>query len=205
MFKREIFEKDIEELIIFLYNNNAIKIGNFTLSSGKESNFYIDLRILQSHPYYFRKSISLLKNFALYSIGIDSFDCICSIPTSGTIFGSALSYELFKPHIYIRKSAKEYGTKSKMEGYLKSGSKILLIDDVITSGKSLMNVINEFKNQFTINNILVLIDREEGSFELLNPFVKNIHGIMSKKLILETLFNHEIINRSLLNKLINTS
>jgi len=50
----------VNDLILFLYDKDAIKIGDFTLSSGKRSKFYLDLRILQSYPTYFRKSIFLL-------------------------------------------------------------------------------------------------------------------------------------------------
>lgn len=205
MLKVEDYREKIEDLVIFLFDKNAIKIGNFTLSSGKASNLYIDLRILQSHPYFFRQAISLLKNYIFKSIGINSFDYICSIPTSGTIFGSALSYELFKPHIYIRKSPKSYGTKNMVEGDIKNNSKILMIDDVITSGKSLLSSINELKEKSVIDNILVLIDREEGSTTTLKPFVKNIHKIMSKNIIFEILYKKEKINRTILNKLIDES
>lgn len=154
-----------DEIVTFLYDVNAIKLGNFTLSSGRNSSFYIDLRVLQSYPLYFRKTISLLKMLILSRIGLDEFDYICSIPTSGTIFGSSLSYELFKPHIYVRKDTKGYGTQKKIEGNLIPGSRVLFVEDVVTSGNSLLSAVESVAEYTTNNRAVVIIDREQGAVE----------------------------------------
>ncbi len=165
-----------EDLILFLFDRNAIKIGNFTLSSGRKSRFYLDLRILQSYPLYFRKTISLLKNLIQSQIGFESFDYICSVPTSGTIFGSALSYELFKPHIYIRKDLKSYGTQKKIEGALEPNSKILFVDDVITTGHSILSGIESLTNHSVITGVVVLVDRQQRSRYLFDHFALGIRS-----------------------------
>jgi orotate phosphoribosyltransferase len=163
-----------EDLILFLFDRNAIKIGNFTLSSGRKSHFYLDLRILQSYPLYFRKAISLLKDLINSQIGFENFDYICSVPTSGTIFGSALSYELFKPHIYVRKDLKSYGTQKKIEGALEPDSKILFVDDVITTGHSVLSGIESLSNHSVISGVVVLVDRQQGSQDLFDHFALKI-------------------------------
>jgi orotate phosphoribosyltransferase len=154
-----------DEIVTFLYDVNAIKLGNFTLSSGRNSSFYIDLRVLQSYPLYFRKTISLLKMLILSRIGLDEFDYICSIPTSGTIFGSSLSYELFKPHIYVRKDPKGHGTQKKIEGNLIPGSRVLFVEDVVTTGNSLLSAVESVAEYTTNNRAVVIIDREQGAVE----------------------------------------
>ena len=116
----------INDLILFLYDKGAIKIGDFTLSSGIKSKFYLDMRILQSYPKYFRVSILLMKKYIVDKIGMNNFNYICSIPTSGTIFGSSLAYELFKPHIYVRKSVKNYGMQKTFEGDLQGKLKSIV-------------------------------------------------------------------------------
>ncbi|HSA74922.1 MAG TPA: orotate phosphoribosyltransferase [Candidatus Nitrosocosmicus sp.] len=151
------------EIVTFLFDVNAIKLGNFTLSSGNQSSFYIDLRVLQSYPLYFRKTISLLKVLILSRIGLNEFDYICSIPTSGTIFGSSLSYELFKPHIYVRKDPKGYGTQKKIEGDLIPGSRVLFIEDVVTTGNSLLSAVKTIADYTTNNRAVIIIDREQGA------------------------------------------
>ena len=163
-----------EDLVLFLFDKNAIKIGNFTLSSGRKSRFYLDLRILQSYPLYFRKTISLLKNLVHSQIGLENFDYICSIPTSGTIFGSALSYELFKPHIYVRKDLKNYGTQKKIEGTLEPNSKILFVDDVITTGHSVLSGIESLSNHSVISGVVVLVDRQQGSQDMFDQFALKV-------------------------------
>ena len=185
----------INDLILFLYDKGAIKIGNFTLSSGIKSKFYLDMRILQSYPKYFRVSILLMKKYIVDNIGMNNFNYICSIPTSGTIFGSSLAYELFKPHIYVRKSVKNYGMQKTFEGDLQINSKVLFIDDVITTGNSLLSSIELLKDKSIINDVLVFIDRRQEYRSLLNKYNLNIHRIISIDKIFEILFQNDRIGK----------
>ena len=185
----------INDLILFLYDKGAIKIGDFTLSSGIKSKFYLDMRILQSYPKYFRVSILLMKKYIVDKIGMNNFNYICSIPTSGTIFGSSLAYELFKPHIYVRKSVKNYGMQKTFEGDLQINSKVLFIDDVITTGNSLLSSIELLKDKSIINDVLVFIDRRQDYRGLLNKYNLNIHRIISIDKIFEILFQNDRIGK----------
>jgi orotate phosphoribosyltransferase len=185
-----------DELVNFLYDINAIRLGNFTLSSGSVSRFYIDLRLLQSYPVYFRKAISLLKMLVLQRIGLDEFDYICSIPTSGTIFGSSLSFELFKPHIYVRKDTKGYGTQKKLEGDLKPGSRVLFVEDVVTTGNSLLTAVKAITDQTRCNRVVVLIDREQGTAEKFREYNMTIDSAISINQAIEILRNHKRISNS---------
>ncbi len=185
-----------EDLILFLFDRNAIKSGNFTLSSGRKSRFYLDLRILQSYPLYFRKTISLLKNLIQSQIGFESFDYICSVPTSGTIFGSALSYELFKPHIYIRKDLKSYGTQKKIEGALEPNSKILFVDDVITTGHSILSGIESLTNHSVISGVVVLVDRQQRSRDLFDHFALGIRSAIPILRIIKILNDNARIDKN---------
>jgi orotate phosphoribosyltransferase len=185
-----------EDLILFLFDRNAIKIGNFTLSSGRKSRLYLDLRILQSYPLYFRKTISLLKNLIQSQIGFESFDYICSVPTSGTIFGSALSYELFKPHIYIRKDLKSYGTQKKIEGALEPNSKILFVDDVITTGHSILSGIESLTNHSVISGVVVLVDRQQRSPDLFDHFALKIRSAIPILRIIKILNDNARIDKN---------
>jgi orotate phosphoribosyltransferase len=185
-----------EDLVLFLFDKNAIKIGDFTLSSGKKSHFYLDLRILQSYPLYFRKTISLLKDLIHSQIGFESFDYICSVPTSGTIFGSALSYELFKPHIYVRKDLKSYGTQKKIEGALEPNSKILFVDDVITTGQSILSGIDSLANHAVLGGAVVLVDRNQGSQDLFNQFGLKIKSVIPIFRIIKILNDNARIDRN---------
>jgi len=185
-----------EDLILFLFDKNAIKIGNFTLSSGRKSRFYLDLRILQSYPLYFRKTISLLKTLIHSQIGLESFDYLCSVPTSGTVFGSALSYELFKPHIYVRKDLKNYGTQKKIEGALEPNSKILFVDDVITTGQSILTAVESLSNNSVVSGVVVLVDRQQGSQNLFDQFTLKIKSAITIHRIIDILNDNARINKN---------
>ena len=185
-----------EDLVLFLFDKNAIKIGNFTLSSGRKSRFYLDLRILQSYPLYFRKTISLLKTLIHSQIGLESFDYLCSVPTSGTVFGSALSYELFKPHIYVRKDLKNYGTQKKIEGALEPNSKILFVDDVITTGQSILTAVESLSNNSAVSGVVVLIDRQQGSQNLFDQFTLKIKSAITIHRIIDILNDNARINKN---------
>lgn len=193
----------LNDLILFLYENESIKVGDFTLSSGKKSKFYLDLRILQSYPIYFRKSIFLLKKCAMRDIGLDNFDYVCSIPTSGTVFGSSLAYEMFKPHLYVRKSIKQYGTQKTYEGNLISNSKILFVDDVMTTGNSLISSIELLKDKSVIKDVLVFADREQGAECLLKNRGIKIHKIISMGEIFNILIQNSCINEKNFHELKN--
>ncbi|MDQ3867980.1 MAG: orotate phosphoribosyltransferase [Thermoproteota archaeon] len=158
----------VSEMALFLLKSNALKFGVFTLASGKQSPYYIDLRILQSFPNYFRLSIFALRDLINKQIGSD-FDCLGSIPTSGLIFASALGYEMLKPLIYVRKDSKPYGRSKIVEGYLKPGGKVLLIDDVATTGTSMSNAVKVIReNGAIVKDAVAIISRLEGAEEKLN-------------------------------------
>jgi orotate phosphoribosyltransferase len=154
----------VKEFAIFLFKNNIIKFGNFTLSSGKKSSYYIDLRLVPSFPHQFRKMIKNLQKLIIEKIGLDNFDSLVSIPTGGLIIGSALAIETVKPLIYVRNKPKDHGTTKSLEGKILSGMQVMMIDDVATTGTSILNGIKELKAEgLSISNACVIINRLEGA------------------------------------------
>ncbi|HSB50027.1 MAG TPA: orotate phosphoribosyltransferase [Nitrosopumilaceae archaeon] len=158
----------VKEFATFLYQNDAVKFGNFKLSSGKDSPYYIDLRVVPSYPHQFRKMIKALQNLISEKVGFDNFDCIASVPTSGLVIASALAIEIIKPLIYIRSKPKEYGTENVIEGKIAKGTRVLLVDDVATTGLSLINAIKPLKNAgMVVTDAFTIINRFEGAREAL--------------------------------------
>ena len=156
----------VKEFAIFLQESGAIKFGNFKLSSGKDSAYYIDLRLVPSFPHQFRKMIKSVQNLISETIGLDSFDYIASVPTSGLVIASALAMETVKPLIYIRQKPKDYGTGSLIEGKIPPGSRVVLVDDVGTTGHSLLNAIKALKDaKMVVDSAFVIINRLEGAHE----------------------------------------
>ena len=160
-----VSEKIREKLIEDLIKIEALKFGRFKLTSGKESLYYIDLRVAPSYPEVFHRLINAYLT-KIREIGLEKFDIIAGIPTSGLIYASTLAYNLRKPLIYVRKEEKGWGRKRKIEGILKRGDNVLLIDDLVTTGKSLIEAAKSIEDEGgKVSYALVLIDREEGGLE----------------------------------------
>jgi len=181
---------DLEDIIVEMYRRGMIKFGRFLLSSGKESPYYIDLRILPSFPDLYRNIMEYMVKLANR---ID-YDVIAGIETSGIVHAAYLGCLLNKPIAYIRKKPKGHGTKSLVEGLI-NGRRVLLIDDVVTTGNTLIKAIKSIRdNGGIIEDALVIIDRCEGASERLVDYGVRLQYILSSDLIMNTLLKHEVID-----------
>lgn len=153
-----------KEFFLECYKLGIIKFGRFTLKSGIESPFYVDLRPLASDP----KILKKLANYLLEMLPLDNFDLICGVPYAALPMATAMSLESYIPLIIKRKEAKSYGTKKLIEGIYQKGQNCLLVEDVITSGKSLLETIPEIEQEdLKVSDIVVVLDREQGGKQLL--------------------------------------
>tara|TARA_B100000315_G_scaffold58933_1_gene53504 strand:+ start:444 stop:1061 length:618 start_codon:yes stop_codon:yes gene_type:complete len=192
----------VKEFAIFLFKNDIIKFGNFTLSSGKKSSYYIDLRLVPSFPHQFRKMIKNLQKLIIEKIGLDNFDSLVSIPTGGLIIGSALAIETVKPLIYVRNKPKDYGTAKSLEGKILSGMQVMMIDDVATTGTSIINGIKQLRAEgLSISNACVIINRLEGADKILNSVGVILHQLTDILEITEILFQEKLVNEDVLEKI----
>lgn len=167
------------ELCTILTRIDALKFGSFKLTSGKLSPYYVDLRLVPSYPGAFEKIISLYVGMARETVGLDSFDRVAGIPTAGIPFSSVLSFQLKKPFLYVRKGEKEHGMGKRVEGLLMPGDRVLLVDDLITTGKSLLESAEKLKAEgAVVNDALVLLDREEGGLQNLAKVGVNVHALL---------------------------
>jgi orotate phosphoribosyltransferase len=192
----------VKEFAMFLHESGAIKFGNFKLSSGKNSAYYIDLRLVPSFPHQFRTMVKSLQNLISEKIGLDSFDYIASVPTSGLVIASALAIETVKPLIYIRQKPKDYGTGSLIEGKISEGSKVILIDDVGTTGHSLLNTIKALKDaKILVDSAFVIINRLEGARENLEAEKVKLYEIMDILAISNVLHEKKILDDKILDRI----
>lgn len=186
------------ELAEFLLKSNAIRFGIFRLSSGKESAYYIDLRVLPSFPTYFKLVIQAIKDKIEHEIGSDAVDYVCSIPTAGIAYASALAYVMGKGLIYVRKEAKDHGTSKLLEGYLNHGSRVLILDDVATTGTSLVHAVDVVRsNGGVVEHAMVLIDRLEGASELLASRGVKLISITSIEEVVDLLYEADLLDEDM--------
>ncbi len=183
----EMAELSVKDFALALVRAEAIKFGSFRLTSGRLSPYYLDLRVLPSSPEAFHMCIEIYGELA-GRIGLENFDLLVGVPTAGMVFASALAYKLRKPMAYVRKEAKGWGLKRAVEGKVKPGSRVVLVDDLITTGKSLLEAAEALREAGgKILGGIVLIDREEGGLENLSRQGVNLHPYTKVTEILEAL------------------
>ena len=194
----------VKEFTTFLYKNDIIKFGNFTLASGKDSSYYIDLRLVPSFPHEFRKMIKNLQNLIVGKTGLDDFDCLASVPTGGLVVTSALAIEIVKPLIYVRSKPKEHGTAKSIEGKISAGMKVVMVDDVVTTGTSVLNGINQLKEAgLLVSDLYVVINRLEGGGKALSDIGVQIHQLTDILEITDILFQEKLIDKEIFEKIKN--
>ena len=194
----------VKEFAIFLYKNNIIRFGNFTLASGKNSSYYVDLRLIPSYPHQFRKMIKNLQNLIVEKTGLDDFDCLASVPTGGLVVTSALAIEIVKPLIYVRSKPKEHGTTKSIEGKISVGMKVVMVDDVMTTGISVLNGINQLKEAgLLVSDLYVIINRLEGADKALSDIGVQTHQLTDILEITDILFQEKLIDKEIFEKIKN--
>lgn len=189
------------EFASFLLKSNSLRFGVFTLASGRQSSYYIDLRVLPSFPEYFRLTINALKETVAKNVG--EFDTIASVPTSGLVFGSALAYEMSKPFIYARKESKGYGTGKNIEGFLKPSSRVIIVDDVATTGISVSGAVEIIRaNGGIVENVVALVDRHEGGEDRLKKMGLKLHSVAGINDIVNALHKAGLIDENTLESVL---
>ena len=191
----------VKEFSTFLHENKIIRFGDFTLASGKKSSYYVDLRLVPSYPHQFRKMIKYLQNEIIKDVGLDKFDSLVSVPTGGLVIASALAIETVKPLIYVRSKPKDYGTSKSVEGKIQEGMKVVMIDDVATTGGSVVNGIKSLKEEkIKVEDAYVIVNRMEGADEALEEEGVKLHSITNVMQITKSLHEQNLVGDDILQK-----
>ena len=194
----------VKEFAIFLYQNGIIKFGEFTLASGKPSSYYVDLRLVPSYPQEFRKMIKFLQDKIASEINLDNFESIVSVPTGGLVIASALSIEIVKPLIYVRSKPKNYGTSKLVEGKIYDNMKAVMIDDVATTGGSVVSALKSLKEvNVEVTDAYVIVNRMEGADKALEEEGVKMHSILNILEITEILHQQNLIDKTTVEKVQN--
>jgi len=194
----------VKEFATFLHQSGIIKFGDFTLASGKKSSYYVDLRLIPSYPHQFRILIKYLQNDITENIGLSNFDSFVSVPTGGLVIASALAMETVKPIIYVRSKPKDYGTSKSIEGLIREGMSVLMIDDVATTGGSVVNAIKLLKEaNIKVTDAFVIVNRMEGADEALKELGVKLHSITNVIQITQELYQQKLVDKIILEKVKN--
>jgi len=151
---------DKKELIKDLKECEAIRFGHFVLTSGATSDYYIDIKKASTSPKILKKIAEAMAEHT------DKYDLLAGMELGAVPLVVAVSLETGIPYVIIRKEKREHGTGKQIEGRDVGGKKVLVIEDVATSGGSILKTIEILRDsKAEVDKVLVVVDRESGARE----------------------------------------
>ncbi len=157
-----MIKQEKNQLISLLKDNNVIKFGKFTLSSGRESDYYVDMKKAITDP----QILSQVSKIISQLISDDNIDLVAGPALGAVPIATAVALHAGMPMLMIRKAQKDYGTSQLIEGELKTGDKVIVVEDVTTTGHSLLKAVRAVQdNGGVVERTFVVVDREEGAVE----------------------------------------
>ncbi len=190
MKNKDVSQEKKNKMANILFKIDAIKFGVFKLTSGKASPYYVDLRVIPSFPDAYREICDFYADYIISRVGLKNFDRITGVPVAGIIFASQVSYNLKKPFLFVRKGVRLHGRQRRVEGILFSGDRVLLIDDLVTTGLTLKKAAAVVRAEGGIvTDAVAFLDREEGAGQLLEKNGVKLHPLLKISEIADTLYD----------------
>jgi uridine monophosphate synthetase len=174
----------VASLSDLLHRIGAVRFGDFELKDGRRSPFYLDLRLLVSHPDVLAKVARALTQRAR---GL-RFERLAGVPYAGLPLAVAMSLISGTPVVYARKEAKRYGTARTVEGEFRAGERALIVDDVITSGAAKIEAIAPLREAgLVVEDVLVVVERDPRGRDALAAAGLKLHSVLTARELLEHL------------------
>ncbi|RLI59161.1 MAG: orotate phosphoribosyltransferase [Candidatus Thorarchaeota archaeon] len=168
-----------QQLIELLKECGAIQFGRFVLTSGAVSDYYINIKKASTNPKVLKKITEMMAEY------VEGYDVIAGMELGAVPLAVSLSLETNIPYVIVRKEKREHGTGKKIEGGDVKNKKVLVVEDVTTSGGSVIKAVKTLReNQALVDKVLVVVDRESGAEEkLLNIDIRLISLISVRDIL----------------------
>jgi orotate phosphoribosyltransferase len=158
----------------------AIKFGRFVLTSGAISDYYIDIKKASTDPKILK---SIAKQMSSY---VNGYEMLAGMELGAVPLVVALALETGIPYVIIRKEKREHGTGKQIEGGEVTGKSVLIVEDVTTSGGSVVKTIHILReNNAEVDRVLAVVDRESGAREILQKLEVEFIPLVSVSEILK--------------------
>jgi orotate phosphoribosyltransferase len=179
----------LDEFCNILLRTGSLRFGTFKLASGILSPYYVDLRLIPSYPEAFQQTIGMYRSVIEPHL-IKHIQRLAGIPTAGIAYAAVVALNLSKPLLYVRKEQKEHGRERRVEGLLQPGDKVLVLDDVVTTGKSLIEAAEAIRAEGgMVEDAAVLLDRQQGAEGTLQKNGVRLHAFTTMRRIADKLLS----------------
>jgi orotate phosphoribosyltransferase len=186
----------LDEFSRLLVKTGCLRFGTFKLSSGALSSYYVDLRLVPSDPEAFRKVIGYYSEMLQGDL-LERSQSLAGTPTAGIAYGSVLAFNHRKPFLCVRREEKEHGTGRRIDGLLFPGVRVLVLDDVVTTGSSLISTIEAIRaNGGVVKDAVALLDRDQGGPANLENVVVKLHSFATISQVCGILLDKGVIDES---------
>ncbi len=148
-----------QQLIDALRDADAVKFGEFELSHGGTSNYYVDKYVFETNP----RCLELIADAFADRVGETK---LAGVALGAVPLVAVTSVETGNPYVIARKQAKEYGTANRIEGTLDDGEEVIILEDIATTGQSAVDAAEALRDAGAeVERVIVVVDREEGARE----------------------------------------
>ncbi|MDE3046408.1 MAG: orotate phosphoribosyltransferase [Verrucomicrobiota bacterium] len=181
----------IDAIVLHLFELGALRFGDFLLKSGLRSPIYVDLRATISNP---RLLVAVAESLHGAARNI-SYDLVCGVPYTALPFATAISIAHNIPMILKRREKKAHGTGKMVEGIFQKGQRCLIVEDVVTSGQSVLETAQQLAEEgLIVEDAVVLVDREQGGRKILAEKTLQLHSVCTLSSMIHTLLEKKKID-----------
>jgi len=178
------YDLRIRRLARLLFEAGCVRFGDFVLHSGAHSPVYVDLRLLPSHPRILQEVAGAYARLLRQL----TYQRVAAVPYAGLPLGAAVCLQTGDPMIYPRREAKGYGTRRQVEGVYHAGERVVLLDDLISSGGSKLEALALLEAEGLVcEDVVVLIDRQQGGAEELAAHGYRLHAAVTLQELVDVL------------------
>ena len=183
---------NIDEIALEMFDAGIVKFGSFTYKSGLTGPNYLDHSNIGSYP-------SLLEKVAtIYAEKMTAAKVhkMCAVPYKAIVIGSVVAIKSGIPMLYVRKEVKEHGTKKLIEGIYTPGEEVAIIEDLVTTGISSIEVAQKLREAgLIVKHVFVNVDRLQGGKENLAKEGLTLHANMTMYEMIDVYLKHGKITK----------
>ena len=155
-----------QQLIDALRAADAVKFGEFELSHGGTSNYYVDKYVFETSPDCLELIAEAFADRLAGADGPAGEPKLAGVALGAVPLVAVTSVETGRPYVIARKQAKEYGTGNRIEGDLAAGEEVIILEDIATTGQSAVDAAEALREAgAVVERVMVVVDREEGARE----------------------------------------